>query len=267
MSPDGVTAFHSERDQIVAQLKQQASRVGWPKNQLDRLSEAYDDGLACWWIREGDRDSVRVSPDTGPAGQRAQRIEIQQAGQGIGAVDRAAAAPHSELRVRTAGAIAGHDPSRYCLATSTRKPAAGGPNGAAGNGVIPMDFAARPSASGRASRRRCQLPLEPYGGRSRAARGRAAATLARRSHRWRRPGRHRATARIAAAAPALARRQFCQQLSLAGWCRADRCTSHAAQLRLGRRRDEPVRHRRVPGVLPRRGLRADDLCERGQWHA
>ena len=84
MSPDGVTAFHSERDQIVAQLKQQASRVGWPKNQLDRLSEAYDDGLACWWIREGDRDSVRVSPDTGPAGQRAQRIEIQEAGQGVG---------------------------------------------------------------------------------------------------------------------------------------------------------------------------------------
>ncbi len=83
LTPDGVTAFYSERDQIVAQLKQQASRVGWPGDQLERLTEAYDDGLACWWICVEDRESVQVSPDTGPFGQRAQRVETQGPGQGI----------------------------------------------------------------------------------------------------------------------------------------------------------------------------------------
>ena len=82
-TPDGVTSFHHERQTIAGQLKQQAARIGWPEGERDGLVEARDDALACWWIRQGPRSSVTPSPDTGPAGGRAQRIATSEPDQGI----------------------------------------------------------------------------------------------------------------------------------------------------------------------------------------
>ncbi len=79
-SPDGLSLFHSDRRQIEQEIRRGAGRWGWPSSQLDGLVSAYNDGLACWWTRIG---AVTVSPDTGPHGGRAQRIECSAAGQGI----------------------------------------------------------------------------------------------------------------------------------------------------------------------------------------
>ena len=83
MNPDGVTLFHSERDKISQEIRRLGGRRGWPETELDRSIEAYQDGLACSWARLGPRDAVEVSPDTGPHGGRAQRVQCRAAGQGI----------------------------------------------------------------------------------------------------------------------------------------------------------------------------------------
>ncbi len=83
MTPDGVTKFHADNEKIVPQLRNQAARFGWPETELDGLVAARADGLACFWTRVGNRDAVQVSPDTGPQGGRAQRVEVKAAGQGI----------------------------------------------------------------------------------------------------------------------------------------------------------------------------------------
>jgi alpha-N-arabinofuranosidase len=82
-SPDGVATFLSDAERIATDLRRQAARLGWPRAELDRLVESRDDGLACWWTREGPRKAIRVSPDTGPYGGRAQRVEVSAAGEGI----------------------------------------------------------------------------------------------------------------------------------------------------------------------------------------
>lgn len=84
MTPDGVTRFHADEDKIVAELRRQAQRFGYPPSELDALAEARSDGLACFWTRVGARAAVQVSPDTGPHGGRAQRVQVRAAGQGIG---------------------------------------------------------------------------------------------------------------------------------------------------------------------------------------
>src|ERR1043166_2183684 len=83
MSPDGVTKFYADEEKISQQLRQQAARWGWPESEMEGLITARRDGLACWWTREGGRESVQVSPDTGPYGGRAQRLQITSAGAGI----------------------------------------------------------------------------------------------------------------------------------------------------------------------------------------
>lgn len=83
MDPDGVAIFQSDEDSIKQSLRQFASRGGWPKEALSNLVTAYEDGLAAFWTRAGTRDEVRVSPDTGEFGGRAQRIEAKAAGQGL----------------------------------------------------------------------------------------------------------------------------------------------------------------------------------------
>src|SRR5262245_40621062 len=100
MSPDGVAKFHSDDSRIVEELRRQALRWGWPESQLEGLVHARADGLACFWTRthwdgfstaqpsppgrgqgEGQlssaalRTNIQVSPDTGPYGGRAQRIQ------------------------------------------------------------------------------------------------------------------------------------------------------------------------------------------------
>jgi alpha-N-arabinofuranosidase len=81
--PDGVLLPHYEREQISRTIHRWGPFQGWPENELDRLVESYEDGLACWWTRVGPRAAVKVSPDTGSAGGRAQRVEVKAAGQGI----------------------------------------------------------------------------------------------------------------------------------------------------------------------------------------
>ena len=82
-TPDGVAAFQSDRDKILPDLRRQARNQGWPDTELDRLVESYQDGLAGGWTRLGLHDQVSVSPDTGPYGGRAQRIEVKHSAGGI----------------------------------------------------------------------------------------------------------------------------------------------------------------------------------------
>ena len=82
-TPDGIVTFQFDRERIGQQLRQGASRLGWPEGEIGSLVEARDDGLACWWLRAGPRGSVQVSPDTAPFGGRAQRIEVRSPGEGI----------------------------------------------------------------------------------------------------------------------------------------------------------------------------------------
>lgn len=84
MSPDGVVLFHHERDRVAQQLRERVQRQGWPESGRERLTEDYFDGLAALWGRVGSRSDVLVSPDTGPQGGRAQRVEVKASGQGIG---------------------------------------------------------------------------------------------------------------------------------------------------------------------------------------
>jgi alpha-N-arabinofuranosidase len=79
--PDGGVKFQCDEKLIEEQIKAQADRFGFPEP--DRLVESRQDGLAHFWIKEGPRESVRVSPDAAPNGDRAQRVEAGARGQGI----------------------------------------------------------------------------------------------------------------------------------------------------------------------------------------
>src|SRR6266545_2908072 len=83
MTPDGVAKFHVEDARISEELRRQAARFGWPESELDGLVTARGDALAGFWTRVGDRDAVQASPDAGPHGGRAQRVQVKAAGQGI----------------------------------------------------------------------------------------------------------------------------------------------------------------------------------------
>ncbi len=83
MNPDGVDRFQSDRDRIARALRQTATRWGWPESELDGLAASYQDALAAFWTKEGPQTEVGPSPDTGPYGGRAQRVEVKGAGQGI----------------------------------------------------------------------------------------------------------------------------------------------------------------------------------------
>jgi alpha-L-arabinofuranosidase len=83
MTPDGVARFQTEDRQIDEELRRQATRFGWPASALEGLVQDRADALACFWTRVGSRADVQVSPDTGPQGGRAQRVQVKAAGQGI----------------------------------------------------------------------------------------------------------------------------------------------------------------------------------------
>jgi alpha-N-arabinofuranosidase len=82
-SPDGGVKFHFDREEIARRIRGQAPELGWPGGEVEEMVRAREDGLACWWTRQGKRENVTVSPDVGEYGQRAQRIEVSAAGQGI----------------------------------------------------------------------------------------------------------------------------------------------------------------------------------------
>jgi len=83
LTPDGVVKFQTDEPKINDELRRQGTRFGWPAATLDGLVQAHADALAAFWTRQGPREQVQVSPDTGPFGGRAQRVEVKRAGQGI----------------------------------------------------------------------------------------------------------------------------------------------------------------------------------------
>jgi len=82
-SPDGGVRFHFDREEIARRIRRRAPELGWPGEEIEEMIRAREDGLACLWTRQGKRENVKVSPDVGEHGQRAQRIEVSAAGQGI----------------------------------------------------------------------------------------------------------------------------------------------------------------------------------------
>jgi len=77
LTPDGITAFQFEPDRIDNELKRQALRAGWPESEIPALMKARADSVAAFWSRAGDGEAVQSSPDTGPHGGRAQRLELK----------------------------------------------------------------------------------------------------------------------------------------------------------------------------------------------
>lgn len=80
MTPDGIATFHFERGKIEDEQRRQAARCGWPETDLPDLLNARAEGLACFWGRFGPPEALAVSPDTGPRGGRAQRLEFKAPG-------------------------------------------------------------------------------------------------------------------------------------------------------------------------------------------
>jgi len=80
MTPDGVATFHFDREEIGRRIRNGAGRWGWPDSEIEALVKSRNEVLACWWTKLG---AVDASPDTGPYGGRAQRIQARAAGQGI----------------------------------------------------------------------------------------------------------------------------------------------------------------------------------------
>jgi alpha-N-arabinofuranosidase len=79
-TPDGIATFHYERQQIERSIRNSAERWGWPESEIDGLIKSRNEAMACFWIKLG---PVEASPDTGPYGGRAQRVQTRAAGQGI----------------------------------------------------------------------------------------------------------------------------------------------------------------------------------------
>jgi alpha-N-arabinofuranosidase len=79
-SPDGVATFYYEQQQIESNIRNSAERWGWPKTEIDALIESRNEGVACFWTKLG---PIEASPDMGPYGGRAQRVQTRAAGQGI----------------------------------------------------------------------------------------------------------------------------------------------------------------------------------------
>jgi alpha-N-arabinofuranosidase len=81
--PNGIMKFLTIESEIGRRLRELATDYGWPVEELDGMLAARADGLASFWTRAGKRVEVEVSPDTGPCGGRAQRVQVANAGQGI----------------------------------------------------------------------------------------------------------------------------------------------------------------------------------------
>ncbi len=87
---DGGVREETERERVSQRITMYAERLGWPDAQ--RVIDAYFAGGAYGWFPAGDgesiADDVRLSPDVGPHGSRAQRVEILRtpggAARGIG---------------------------------------------------------------------------------------------------------------------------------------------------------------------------------------
>jgi alpha-N-arabinofuranosidase len=86
--PDGGVAFESDRAHIAVQANQYVGQFGL--HDLRLLMRDLGDGCAFGWVRLGGVEDVRTSPDYGPHGDRAQRIEVlgDPAGRSLGIATR-----------------------------------------------------------------------------------------------------------------------------------------------------------------------------------
>lgn len=83
MSPDGIASFAWDPTRIKQRMTEQAIRYGWPRKALEELFASWKAGLACFWTRVPSAQAVRVSPEPGTNGSRAQRIETLQPRAGV----------------------------------------------------------------------------------------------------------------------------------------------------------------------------------------
>ena len=76
---DGGVREETDRDWVERRIVAHADRLGWPNPQ--RVINAYFGGGAYGWFEAGNgvRTDVGLSPDAGPYGDRAQRVEVRQA--------------------------------------------------------------------------------------------------------------------------------------------------------------------------------------------
>jgi len=74
---DGGVQPQVDFEKIAQSVRHHTARMGLPDQ--DALLESYKDGAAFWWHRLGAKDEVRLSPDVGPHGGRAQRVEVLNA--------------------------------------------------------------------------------------------------------------------------------------------------------------------------------------------
>jgi alpha-N-arabinofuranosidase len=79
--PDGGTRPLTDREQIARRIRGHAAWMGWPN--ADRVIDAYFNGCAYPWFPTGGREEVRCSPDVGPKGGRAQRVEVFRSSNGL----------------------------------------------------------------------------------------------------------------------------------------------------------------------------------------
>lgn len=77
-NPDGGISAEHDLVAIAAHMKNRAEQSGWPDGA--RLFDAWRGGGAYPWFSCGAVASVRCSPDVGPFGHRAQRVEIAASG-------------------------------------------------------------------------------------------------------------------------------------------------------------------------------------------
>ena len=80
--PDGGVREESDSERITQLIQARAHRMGWPDHEPVRA--AYFSGSAFGWFRNGTTEQVVLSPDVGPHGERAQRVEVLVGQHGIG---------------------------------------------------------------------------------------------------------------------------------------------------------------------------------------
>lgn len=74
---DGGVQAQIDQEKIAQSVRHHTARLGLPDQ--NTLLESYKDGAAFWWFRLGAKENVRLSPDVGPHGGRAQRVEVLNA--------------------------------------------------------------------------------------------------------------------------------------------------------------------------------------------
>jgi len=74
VDPDGGVREQCDSEKIDDAIRQYSQRMGF--SEASPLIDAHKAGCAFWWMRAGEEQSVRFSPDVGADGRRAQRVEV-----------------------------------------------------------------------------------------------------------------------------------------------------------------------------------------------